>query len=236
MMRKIQMEELQELLKKRDQGEKLNLESCLFDELDLSGMDLHGINFDKCDFRNVNLDDANMSYCTAKNAFFGGSTLRGTNLSNANMTSADLRRCDLSNANICGADMFCSALFKANLTDIKTDENTKNFHMRCPKDGPFIGWKVCFGRRIVQLLIPADARRVQGTWNEIKCDKAKVLTIKSVDYKINYEDAHSYVDENFVYRRGQMVYAENFNDDPYAESGGGIHVWLNRDQAVAYLG
>ena len=230
------MEEIEAFLLKRNAGEKVELHDCLFDGLNLSGMDLHGISFDRSDFRNVNLDGANMSFCTAHNAFFGGSSLRGTNLMNSTLCSADFRGCDMLGANICGSDMHYSSLYRANLTDIKTDEHTKYFHMRCPTEGPFIGWKVCYGRRVVQLLIPADARRIQGTWEEIKCEKAKVLTIKSPDFKTNYDEAYSYVDENFIYKRGEMVYAKNFTGNRFEESGGGIHVWLERESAVAYLG
>ena len=236
MMKKVSLEELLECMKRRDAGEKVELNDCLIDGLDLSGMDLHGISFDRSDFRYVNLNEANMSSCTALNAFFGGSSLHKTNFSNADLTSADFRGCDLSEADIRGAEMHCSALYRADLSGLITDEHTKHFHMRCPETGPFIGWKVCYGRRIVQLLIPADARRIQGTWDEIKCEKAKVLTIKSPDFKINYDEAHSYVDENFVYKRGEMVYAVGYTGNRFEESGGGIHVWLDRESAIAYLG
>ena len=235
-MRNVCLEELEDLLLKRDRGEKIELNDCLFDGLNLSGMDLHGISFDRSDFRDVNLDGADMSCCKANNAFFGGSSLRATNLREAILCSADFRGCDLTNANIRGANMHYSALHQANLTNIKTNENTKYFHMRCPEEGAFIGWKVCYGRRVVQLLIPADARRIQGTWEEIKCEKAKVLTIKSVDFQEQYEEAHSYVDETFVYKRGEMVYAKGFTGNRFEESGGGIHVWLDRASAVSYLG
>lgn len=235
-MRKVLLDELESLLVKRDAGERIDLSDCLLDTLDLSGKDLHGICFDRSDFRNVNLDGANMSYCTTHNAFFGGSSLRGTDLSNAVLCSSDFRGCDMTGANICGANMYCSALYRADLTDLQVDESTQYFHMRCPEEGPFIGWKVCFGRRVVQLLIPADARRIQGTWDEIKCEKAKVLTIKSPDFKEQYDEAHSYVDENFVYKRGEMVYAKGFTGNRFEESGGGIHVWLDRESAVKYLG
>lgn len=235
-MRKIQMDEIRHLLIKRDLGEKVELQECLFENLNLSQMDLHGIAFDRSDFRNVNFDGANLSYCTMENSFFRETSFIGTNLAHATLCSADFRGCDLTNANICGANMHHSALHQANLTNIKTDENTKYFHMRCPEEGAFIGWKVCYGRRVVQLLIPADARRIQGTWEEIKCEKAKVLTIKSPDFQEQYDEAHSYVDESFVYKRGEMVYAKGFTGNRFEESGGGIHVWLDRESAVAYLG
>ena len=236
MLREVTKEQLQEILENRRPGEQINLRETLLNGLDLSGWDLHNINFDKSDFRGVNLDGADMTYVRADNAFFGGSTLRGTKLVGAYLHSADLRGCDMTGADISGADMFASALERADLTDLKTDEKTKFFHLYCPEKGAFMAWKVCYGRRIVQLLVPADARRISGTNNEVKCDKAKVLTIKSVDYKESYKEAHSYVDENFIYRAGEMVYAENFNPDRFLDSAGGIHVWLTREEAIAYLG
>lgn len=235
-MKKLSQEELKSILQSRNPEEKLELNGYLIEELDLSGWNLKNIDFSRCDFRNVRLDGADMSGIKAENAFFGGSTLHGTNLQGAFLKSADFRRCDLSEADIRGANMRSSALYKANLQGIKTDDTTQFFHLYCPAEGPFIGWKVCYGRKIVQLLVPADARRISGTTNEIKCDKAKVLTIKSVDFTQRYEEAHSYVDENFIYRTGQMVYAENFNPDRFAESGGGIHIWMTREEAIAYLG
>ena len=125
MMKKVSLEELLECMKRRDAGEKVELNDCLIDSLDLSGMDLHGISFDRSDFRNVNLNEANMSSCTALNAFFGGSSLHKANLSNADLTSADFRGCDLSEADICGAEMHCSALYRADLNGLITDDGTE---------------------------------------------------------------------------------------------------------------
>lgn len=234
-MRRVALEELKELLRRREAGEKIMLEDCFLEGMDLSGYDLHGIAFDRSDICNVNLEGANLSACTARNACFKGSSLKNANLKNAILHSADFRGCDLSGADICGADMFSSALHKANLSGIVTDEHTKFFYMRCPEEGAFIGWKVCFGRKVVMLLVPADAKRVQGTTREIRCDKAKVLTIKSVDLLEQFEEAHSYVDENFIYKRGEMVYAKNFEPNRFVESAGGIHIWMSREEAVAYM-
>lgn len=233
MLTKRTAEEIKTILENRKPKERLLLQESLICDEDLSGWDLHNIDLQKSDFRNVKLDEANMSDIDAENGFFGGCTLHGTNLQRANLAAADFRGCDLSKADISGANMYCSALWKANLTDIKADEHTKFFHPSAP-EAPFIGWKVCFGRRIVQLLVPADAR-ISGTNEEVKVDKAKVLSIKSEDYMEQYAEAYSYVDEDFVYRVGKMKYDPNFNPNRFVESGGGIHVWLTREEAVAYL-
>ena len=245
-MRKINEEELKRMLENRVPGEMLDLSRSSFENMDLSGWNLQDINFDACDFRGINFDGTNLSGIRARNALFGemifpdGSkkktSLSGANLQNAILESTDFRGCDLHEADIRGADVYSAAFFQADLTGIQADETTKHFWMSCPKKGAFLGWKVCYGRRIVLLLIPEDARRVSGTREEIRCEKAKVLTIDSIDGKENYTEAHSYVDENFYYRVGQMVYVRNFNPDRFVDSGGGIHVWLSREEAIAYLG
>ncbi len=236
MLRKIEEAELKKILDARTGDGRLDLDNCLFEGLDLSGWDLHKINFDKSDFRKVKLDGCNMSGCSADNAFFQTSSLHGVDFRDAFLHSADFRHCDLSEADISGADIYAAALHGADLTGLKADGRTKYYYPRCPMEGAFIGWKVCFGRRIVQLLVPKDALRLQGTTFEIRVNKAKVLTIKSEDYTQRYQDAHSYVDENFVYTVGQWVTVDNYDMDRFTESGAGIHIWMDREAAIAYLG
>ena len=234
-MRKVEYAELQDMLKQTVDHRTISFERCLFENVDLSYVKMDHINFEKCDFRNVNLDGADLTGCVIDNACFPGSSLRGIILKQASLQGADLRYCDLSGADISGADLTSAALHGANLTDIKTDQLTKSFYPRCPEEGAFIGWKVCFDRRVVQLLVPADAIRLQGTRAEIRVNKAKVLSIKNIEETEQYEEAHSYVDENFIYRKGQMVVVQNIDMDRFTDSGPGIHIWLDRISAVQYL-
>lgn len=236
MLRRIGTDELSQVISARQEGESLDLSNCLFEKLDLSGWDFHHINFDKSDFRDVNLEGADLSGCSASNAFFQGSCLKDVKLRDAFLHSADFRHCNLSGADLSGADIFAAALHGAELTGVTADERTKYYYPRCPMEGAFIGWKVCYGRRIVQLLVPKDARRLQGTTFEIRVDKAKVLSIRTEDYSQSFTEAHSYVDENFWYRTGEWVKAEHYDMDRFTESGGGIHIWMDRESAIAYLG
>lgn len=236
MLRRIEADELSQIISARKEEESMDFSNCLFEKLVLSGWDLHGICFDKSDFREVSLDGADLSGCSASNAFFQGSSLRDAKLTDAFLHSADFRYCNLSGADISGADIFAAALHGADLTGVTADERTKYYYPRCPTEGAFIGWKVCFGRRIVQLLVPKDARRLQGTTFEIRVDKAKVLSVRTEDYSQSFTEAHSYVDENFWYRTGEWVRADRFDMDRFTESGGGIHIWMDRESAIAYLG
>lgn len=233
-MKRITKEELKELLN-ANEG-KVDLSNTLIEGMDLCGWNLQGVNFERCDFRNVQLKGADLSGVSAENAYFQGLDLTDVRFCKAFLKGADFRNCNLSYVDLSGADVYSAAFYKADLTGLKTDEDTKNFFPKCPMEGAFIGWKVCYGRRIVQLLVPRDAKRLQGTREEIRVDKAKVLSIRSADYKESYEEAHAYVDEEFIYRRKEMVYAKNFHPDRFVDSGGGIHIWLDRESAIAYLG
>lgn len=236
MLRKVEREELKKALEQRTGSEQLDFSDCLFVDMDLSEWDLSNINFDRSDFRKVNLSGANLSGCTTRNTYFQTSVLKNIDFQNADISSGDFRYCDLSGANISGANVYSAAFQGANLNGIIADENTQYFYPRCPMEGAFIGWKVCFGRRIVQLLIPRDARRLQGTRHEIRVDKAYVLSVRNADYTEEYEEAHAYVDENFVYRKAHWVTVDAYDTDRFTDSGAGIHIWMDRDAAIAYLG
>lgn len=161
--------------------------------------------------------------------------IRGANFKNANLVGVDFRGSDLRGENFEGANLFGSDLEDTLLDNVRYDNNTKYFQMYCPIEGPFLGYKKCYNFRIVQLLIPADAKRSSATRNTCRCDKAKVLTIKSIDCKDSFDEAISYVDENFVYKVGQWVKAENFNEDRWVESTTGIHFFMTREEAIGYL-
>ncbi len=58
--------------------------------------------------------------------------------------------------------------------------------------------------------------------------------IKSFDCRQEFDEAWSLVDENFVYRRGEWVYADAFTDDRWKDSTHGIHFWMTREEAMEY--
>ena len=145
-----------------------------------------------------------------------------------------MRGCDMTGCNICGVNLYAAVLENAILTDVKSDENTKWYRLRCPETGAFVAYKKCVYDRIVQLLVPADAKRTSSTYPACRCNKAKVLTIKSFDETEEFDEAWSLVDENFVYRKGQWVEVKDFNEDRWFDSTTGIHFWMNREEAMKY--
>ena len=233
-MKEITKEALLEALKLRDTGEHPAFRECEFKDMDLSGADLHNMDFTLSSFQNVNLEYVNVKNSSVENALFDGCSLHGANFTNANLKTASFRYCDLRESNIEGANLFGAVLEYAKLDGIISNEDTKWFRLRCPETGAFLGYKKCVNDRMVQLLIPADAKRTSATLPSCRCNKAKVLTIKSFDFKENYEEAWSLVDENFVYRRGQWVEVKDFNEDRWQDSTTGIHFWMTRQEAENY--
>lgn len=166
---------------------------------------------------------------------FKGKNLKNASFVNTNLEGVDFRNANLEGVNISGANLFGSMLEGANLNNIVSDDSTKFFKLHCPEKGAFLGYKKCFNSRMVTLLIPADAKRTSATLTSCRSDKAKVLSIKSIDYKISYNDASAFVNEDFIYRVGQTVYASGFTEDRWVESTQGIHYYLTRKEAEAYL-
>lgn len=233
-MRRISQNELEDMLEKRVKGQMCVAGDIRLCDVNLRGFDLSYMDFTLGVFKNVCFDEANFSHSSIENALFENCTFRGADFRYANMRTCAMRYNDLTGANIEGADLFAAVLEHAKLDGIIYNDETKWFKLHCPETGPFLGYKKCFNNRLVQLLIPADAKRTSATMNSCRCSKAKVLTIKSFDYKEEFDEAWSLVDENFVYRKGEWVEVPNFNEDRWQDSTTGIHFWMTREEALAY--
>ena len=233
-MLKLSQEELIEILKTRKPKERLVLKEIELFDMDFTNWDLSNIDFSLSAFHRVRFDEANLEYSSVINALFDECTARKTNFRHANLECAVLRYADMAGCTIEGANLYGAVLENANLYGIVYDEITKWFHLRCPEKGAFLGYKKCFNDHLVQLLIPADAKRTSATLPSCRCNKAKVLTIKSFDYKKNYTEAWSLADENFVYRVGEWVEVKDFDENRWMDSTTGIHFWLTREEAKNY--
>ena len=229
-MEKISFEQFKNKL---EQGEK-DFTNLILENMDLENYDLSNMNFSHSNFINVNLSNVNFCSSQLVNVLLDDCDLQNANLKNTNLERASLRRANLTKADISGARLYAAVLENAILDNIIFDDNTKNFRIHCPEKGAFIAYKKGLNNLIVKLLIPSDARRVSSTMNCCRCDKAKVLEIKNFEGTKFFEEAWSTVAEGFCYKLGEWVYAENFNEDRWYDSTGGIHFWMTEDEAKAY--
>lgn len=203
-------------------------------EKDMSGRDLRGWNLEWGDFWRVLFRHSDFRGCSISNARFRECDFSGADFRGAKLRGADLRGCILRGADFREADIRLCTLENADLAEVRMDESTLGFVMRCPETGAFIAYKKCVYDRIVTLLVPADAKRSSATGPTCRCDKAKVLSIRSFDEKKEFDEAWSLVDENFVYRKGEWVFADSFTEDRWKDSTHGIHFWMTRDEAIEY--
>lgn len=203
-------------------------------ESNMDGKDLSGWNMEWEDFSHVSFRNTDFRYSSLSNARFRECDFTGADFRGADLRGADLRGCNLTGVDFRGADIRLCVLEDTELTDAKMDTSTLGFVMRCPEKGAFIAYKKCVYDRIVMLLVPADARRSSATGPTCRCDKAKVLSIRSFDEKKEFDEAWSLVDENFVYRKGEWVYADYFTEDRWKDSTHGIHFWMTREEAIGY--
>ena len=229
-MEKISFEQFKNKL---EQGEK-DFTNLILENMNLENFNLSDMDFSHSNFINVNLSNVNFCSSQLVNVLLDDCDLQNANLKNTNLERASLRRANLTKADISGARLYAAVLENAILDNIIFDDNTKNFRIHCPEKGAFIAYKKGLNNLIVKLLIPSDARRVSSTMNCCRCDKAKVLEIKNFEGTKFFDEAWSTVAEGFCYKLGEWVYAENFNEDRWYDSTGGIHFWMTEDEAKAY--
>lgn len=228
-------EEIIQLIEGRDTSESLVIEESAIKDTDLEGYNLANITFNLCSFENCNLAGADFSGSSISGTLFRECPMHACRFVNTNMTEAIFRDIDLSDSDLSGANLYAAVLEDANLDGIIVDENTKWYKQVPPEDGAFIAWKCCSELRVVQLLVPRDARRVSATRETCRCDKAKVLSIKSIDETISYDWAQSTVDPDFYYERGKWVEPANgFEPDRWKDSSRGIHFFMEREQCIEY--
>ena len=174
-------------------------------------------------------------------AYLRGADLRDVNLYGADLRGADLRDANLCNANLCNANLRGADLRDANLCDanlcgayLRGAKNLPFIPYVCPDTGSFIGYKKA-SNMIIKLEITEDAKRVSATSRKCRCNKAKVLGI--YDYECNLLEDKEVVsdrDKDFIYRVGEIVEVENFDEDRWNECSTGIHFFINFQEAVKY--
>ena len=181
---------------------------------------LHGVDLRGTDLRWANLSGANLSRANLSGANLYGTDLREANLHRANLYGANLHRADLR-----GSKNVSSAFW---------DHTTAFFQLQCPEIGAFIGWKKACGH-IIKLEITENAKRSSATTRKCRCSEVRVIEIENIDgSNSGLQEVPSNYDSNFVYRVGQIIKVDNFDEDRWNECAPGIHFFITREEAVRY--
>ena len=202
----------------------------------ISFLDLMGANFRGCD-----LSSTEFYYCNVINAKFG----------KANLTGCSFIKCHFGEyakyLEIDGLDNIratieeewclngCCPTLVSSIDNIRTALDTMGQDL--------IGYKAlriefCSGISrlvIAKLLIPAEAKRIVFKDDKCRCEWAKVLEIYSIGTRQQYESAHSYMyTKCLVYKVGEYVHADKFDDNARIVCSNGIHFFLTEEEAIEY--
>jgi hypothetical protein len=175
----------------------------------LAGANLEGANLARANLRGANLAGANL-----RGANLRGAYLRGANLAGAYLAGANLARANLEGANLEGA-----SLRGANL------EGARLPAFQIPQEGSLIVWKASRGG-LIKLLIPEDAPRTASLIGR-KCRAAYAVVLEG--------EGVSRRNPSIMYKSGETVYPDSYDPDPGVECTHGIHFFLTKEEAEAWL-
>ena len=140
--------------------------------------------------------------------------------SGADLSGADLRGADLSDADLSDADL-------------RGAKNIPFIPLACPSDVEFTGWKKVQDK-LIELRIPADAKRSSATTDKCRCDKALVVSITDISDDKEITEIVNHNRAKTVYRVGEMVFPDSFDDNRWNECSNGIHFFTNKESAINY--
>ena len=134
---------------------------------------------------------------------------------------------------------------KTLLEAIKSRADLRDADLRGAKDvpylptnlpeGEFIAYKKLPNELIVKLRIHEDSKRSRATSDKCRCDRALVLDMQNVDgTKSNTTKYISRAYAECKYEVGEIVEADGWDEDRWAECSHGIHFFLDRQSAVNY--
>ena len=228
--------EVKEILAARKDNEELDLHEIIFKNINLAGESVKNVNLRRATFDNCNLNGTDFTGSMMDHVAFYDCDIRNMNTTDCKLRGASFRGNDMEGINLSGANIYAAVLEDAvNQDKVIIDDNTQWYKMRCPEEGPFIAWKCCTELRVVQMLVPADAKRCMATMETGRVSKVKVLSIKSIDETQSYSWAQSTVDQDFYYEVGKWLEPANgFQEDRWKDSSPGIHFFLERQQCVDY--
>lgn len=218
--------------------EGANLNNTILERAHLSGARMKGATMIGADLINAYLMGADLRGADFTNADLTGANLMYANLMDANLTRADLRGAILNHAILMDADLMDVRPWNTDLmyADLRGAKNIPEIiHVVTnivPEEGEIIGWKQLQYGLIAKLLIPAEAKRSNATGRKCRAEYARVLAIYDGEKDVSL--GISQHDNNLIYRVGETVYCDRWDDDRWNECSGGIHFFITRCEAENY--
>lgn len=192
-----------------------SIKECINKNVNLCHADLRGVDLRGVDLRGADLHLVNLCHVDLR-----GSDLRGVDLRHADLRHADLRYANLHLTDLRGADL-------------RYVKCMPNLPLHCPSHGSFTAWKKV-GDCLVELLIPAEARRCSAGSSKCRCDKAIVVSICNLADGISQNEVTNTNYTETLYKVGCEVTADKFDENRWNECSNGIHFFIDKEEAMNY--
>ena len=216
---------------------------------DIDGTIFERTNLVRADFESATISNTSFKLTAANSAIFTHGSFY-----NVDFTDSYLQRALFNNVSMQSGCKFKGALLdNTNFHDSQIDIEDLNkvgipyttigLNMACPEEGAFVGWKYVRNNRdyyLIKLLIPEDAKRSSATTRKCRCDKAFVLDIVDLfNEDIHYEKCENpnsitYTGKKTVYKVGETIYPDSWDEDRWVECSHGIHFFITKQEAINY--
>lgn len=214
---------------------------CNFDKCKLNNIIIYNCDLTKCNFSKADLPFSKIcgSYfidCFFNSAYAHKAELKFSSFRRCSFRNTYLSESTLDHINIYYSNLVNAKLVGSNIKNIQYNYATAFFAPQCPEEGSFIGWKKAGDahKYLVKLLITEDAKRSSATTRKCRCSKAKVLSIKPIHDSPEVEEIESEYDSEFIYKVGEYVEVNDFDEDRWKECSTGIHFFLTKQEALNY--
>lgn len=240
--------------------EKVLFIGCRFKDANLHGAEFRGVtavggNFDWVDMSDMSITNGDFRECEFTYADWTNMKSWATNFvgiccTNTKIKESEFRLCnfqsaDLSDAILDKPEWGVSNLYNVNFGKNRTENEIGYISdavcgsSACPIEGSFIGWKKIFDDeaneyRLVKLWIPEDAKRSSSTTQKCRCSFAQVLKITDLLETTEYDKVENWNYKKTLYKVGEMVFPDSFDEDRWTECSHGIHFFIDKRSALNY--
>ena len=160
--------------------------------------------------------------------------LRGANLQDADLQDADLRGADLRGADLYGADLRGADLYGADLRGAGLQGAKLPHFLIVPQIGAFIAWKKARNGVVLQLEIPANAKRMSSLVGR-KC-RAEFVNVLAVNGDTTPgASALGSSNRGIEYVVGKITRPDSYDEDIRVECAHGIHFFMTYEEAKEYV-
>lgn len=201
---------------------------------DMRGVNMRGVDMSCSDMRCADMRGANMSGADIRCARMSYADMRGANMSYTNISGANMSYTNMRGADISGSDMSCTKMRGADMSGVNMRGVVNLHYSHCPEDGSFIAWKKLSEGFIAKLEIPENAKRTSSiVGRKCRAEFVKVIAIYNGDKEV-LEGISSYNNSKTIYKVGEIVTPDSYDNDPRVECTNGIHFFITKQEAMDY--